>query len=264
VVVAAIRRAAADWRVRIEVANFDRTFRRYGDPLVARFGDELAPVMRKEILAEYRRLVPGIPDIGGRRNPYTPVLRSAGARPLAVHRVVLRHGGTAEDTGWMFHHLLRTGLDRVPRVLRHWIGQRRPAGRSPKQWEKMVRRSQARRYPGDWVFENLERDEGSFDFGMDVTECGALQYLHAHGADELTPYICDLDRVAAEMMGYRLTRTKTLAWGCDRCDFRISLQGETTAPWPPEFLERTCGRADTAGSNQTAAQTRAAQGTGDR
>lgn len=36
-------------------------------------------------------------------------------------------------------------------------------------------------------------------------------------------------------------RTETLAWGCDRCDFRFRTPGETTAPWPPVFAERHCG-----------------------
>jgi len=42
-------------------------------------------------------------------------------------------------------------------------------------------------------------------------------------------------------MGVGVTRTKTLAWGCDKCDVRFSKHGETAAPWPPGFNERTCG-----------------------
>jgi len=42
-----------------------------------------------------------------------------------------------------------------------------------------------------------------------------------------------------------MQRTKTLAWGCDRCDFRYSKHGVTSAGWPPEFVERTCGQAET-------------------
>ena len=85
----------------------------------------------------------------------------------------------------------------------------------------------------------------TFDFGRDTTECGTVKYLHAQEADELGPYICDLDYVYTKALGYGVQRTKTLAWGCDRCDFRYSKQGVTSAPWPPEFAERTCGEPET-------------------
>ncbi|HCU95481.1 MAG TPA: hypothetical protein DHU96_23325 [Actinobacteria bacterium] len=29
---------------------------------------------------------------------------------------------------------------------------------------------------------------------------------------------------------------------CDRCDFRWTIPGKTMATWPPEFVERSCGR----------------------
>lgn len=61
-----------------------------------------------------------------------------------------------------------------------------------------------------------------------------MKYLHAQGADELTPYLCDWDYIMAETVGVQLRRTKTLAWGCDRCDFRMTKNGTTTAPWPVE------------------------------
>lgn len=243
---AAVRGVGSRWRLHREVAKFDKVLDPADGLLADRFGEEQAPVMREEMRQEYRRLFPGMPDIGGRRNPYTRLLKGSGPQALAVHRVVVRHGGTAEDTGWLFHFGQRAALDRVPQVLRHWMGRHRPSGQSLGQWRKAARRSQARRYPDDWVFEILDGDGESYDFGMDVTECGAVKYLHAHGADELAPYICDLDYVVAEKMGYGLRRTKTLAWGCDRCDFRISQRDQTSAPWPPRFGEQSCGRVDSA------------------
>ena len=70
-----------------------------------------------------------------------------------------------------------------------------------------------------------------------------MKFLHAQGADELTPYLCDLDYVMRAAPGVRLTRTKTLARGCHRCDVRVTVPGQTTAPWPPHFAEPTCGRS---------------------
>jgi len=47
----------------------------------------------------------------------------------------------------------------------------------------------------------------------------------------------------AEVAGVGLTRTKTLAWGCDSCDVRWTIPGDTIAAWPPTFCEQRCGMA---------------------
>ena len=118
-------------------------------------------------------------------------------------------------------------------------------GPRPSRAQKVARWTQQRRYPEDWVAEFVDGVGQDFDFGMDVTECAIVKFMHAQGADEFTPWLCHLDYVMAEAAGYGLIRTKTLAWGCDRCDFRMTANGTTTATWPPDFPERTCGRPGT-------------------
>ncbi len=225
------------------VRRFDRSLQR--DPsLVDRYGNDEAEVMRAEILEELRRLIPQVPYIGGKQNPLTTQLvQSAGA--LALYRVMLKHGDTLEDTGQLLHRLFRAEIERFPRMLRPWVKRYMFSGLRRRQALKEASWSQARRYPGDWVFERVDGDGSSFDQGRDYTECGIVKFLHAQDADELCPYLCDLDWVTAEVLGYGFQRTKTLAWGCDRCDFRMSKDGTTTAPWPPRFVERTCGQAPT-------------------
>ncbi len=223
------------------VGKFDRLLKRSGGALVDRFGEQTAAVMREEMLDEYRRLIPEVPYIGGRRNIHSDALALA-SRALATYRVVVRHGGSLEDAGELLHRMVKAEMERIPKVLRHWIGRQRFGRLRRRKLEKAARRSQARRYPGDWVFERIDGDGETFDFGIDYTECGIVKYLHAQGADELCPYGCDLDYVMFEAIGIGLRRTKTLAWGCDRCDFRLSKHGVTSAPWPPEFVERTCGQ----------------------
>ncbi len=226
------------------VGKFDRFLKRSGGALGDRFGEETAAVMRGEMLDEYRRLIPEVPYIGGRRNIYSDALAMA-PRTLALYRVVVRHGGTLEDTGELLHRMVKAQMERIPKVLRYWVGRQRFGRLRKRKVERAARRSQARRYPGDFVFERIDGDGKTFDFGIDITECGIVKFLDAQGADELCPYGCELDYVTFEAMGIGLQRTKTLAWGCDRCDFRLSKQGVTSAPWPPEFVERTCGEPQT-------------------
>jgi hypothetical protein len=232
------------------VRQFAKTFRR-NDALVERYGRQEAAVMREEILEEFRRLAPDVPDIGGWRNPFSGFMKG-GPRALAIYRVVLRHGGTVEDAGELLHRRNRDRAERIPRVIRHRMQKPLLAW----QIKRSVRWSQARRYPDDMLFEMVEGDGSSFDFGYDVIECAAVKYFRAQGAEELCPYMCDLDYVLFESLGAGMKRTKTLAWGCDRCDFRISMNGDTTAPWPPRFAERTCGQPERTSSQDAGDKTR--------
>ena len=233
--------AISDRHARREVRRFDRLLKRSDAALTDRFGSADAARARREMVEEFRRLLPLVPDLGGRENPMASALAGA-PRALAVYRVVCAHGGDAQDAGELLHRSFRGELGRVPGALRRWMGGYVFSRRFRRRKGKGALRSQARRYPADWVFEMVEGDGEPFDYGYDIIECGVVKYLHAHDADDLTPYLCDLDMVQADMLGYRLDRTKTLAWGCDRCDFRYSRPGQTSAPWPPVFTERTCGR----------------------
>lgn len=229
-----------------QVRRFDKLLKRSQGLLADRYGQDTATAMRQEMVVEFRQLIPDVPYIGGRGNVLSSHLTTA-PQALAIYRVILRHGGSLEDTGELMHHMARVESERVPRVLRPWMVK---IAYHPRRVKKAARRSQQRQYPDDFVFEFVEGDGKTFDGGMDMIECAYLKYLQAHGAEELCPYGCDCDYVTAEVLGYGLRRTKTLAWGCDKCDMRLTLGGTTTAPWPPTFAERTCG------------QTRATQDTG--
>jgi hypothetical protein len=221
--------------IRWKTRGFERVLKRDTGSLDARFGPAEAAEMRREMRDEYRSLLPQVPHVGGRRNPWSSNL-TATAWALAVHRVVQRHGGQAQDTGRVAHDYARNTVARIPRALRHPLLRPRRA-----RWRRVARRSQQRRYPEDWVVDFVDGAGQPFDFGLDVTQCAIVRFLHVQGADELAPWMCAPDYVLLQGAGVGLTRTKTLAWGCDRCDFRVSLNGRTTAPWPPEFVERTCG-----------------------
>ncbi len=133
-------------------------------------------------------------------------------------------------------------MEGTPKPLRAAMKWYMFSGLRRRQLERGARRSQERRYPGDWVLEVVPSDGQDFDLGVDVTECGIVKCLHAQNADELTPYLCEWDYIMSEVLGNRLQRTKTLSWGCDRCDFRNSKHGHTTSSWPPRFVERSCGQ----------------------
>lgn len=231
-----VTRSSSEPATRWKLHRFERFLTRHTDTLTERFGAAEANIMRREMLDEYRTVIPTVPYIGGRRNRLSSSLLLA-AWALAVYRVVVRHGGSAQDAGEVLYRSTQARIERIPRPLRA-----RLLGPRPARAQREARRSQQRRYPGDWVAEYIDGTGQPFDFGMDFTECGIVKFLHAQHADELTPYLCHLDYVTWEAAGAQLTRTKTLAWGCDRCDFRTTCPGTTVATWPPEFPERRCGQ----------------------
>ena len=226
------------------VRKYGHWMQRSGGGLVDRYGEETAAVIRGEIRDESRMLISRLPYIGGRRNIYSSDLAFS-AWALATYRVMVRHGGSLEDTGELIRDVVRAEIGRIPQGVRTLLVRYRFSRPHQQKLERAAKRSQARRYPGDWVFERVEGHETAFEFGIDMTECAIVKFLHAEGADELCPYLCDVDYVSAEAMGFGLHRTKTLAWGCDRCDFRLSRDAVTPAPWPPDFVERTCGQSQT-------------------
>lgn len=123
------------------VRKFDRLLGRTADVFVGKLGEENAPVMRREMLDEFRRLIPEVPYIGGWRKMFADHLTMA-PYALAIYRVVLRHGGSLEDTGELMHLMARAESARVPRVLRPWMV--RVANRR-RRLKRAARRSQARR-----------------------------------------------------------------------------------------------------------------------
>ena len=225
------------------VRKYGHWMQRSGGALIDGYGEETAAVIRGEIRDETRHALRRLPYIGGRRNIYSSDLAFS-AWALATYRVIVRYGGSLEDTGELIRDVVRAELARIPRGVRSLMVRYRFSRLRQKKLERGAQRSQARRYPGDWVFERVDGHGKAFDFGIDMTECGIVKFLHAEGADELCAYLCDIDYVGVEAMGFGLRRTKTLAWGCDRCDFRLSRDAVTSAPWPPEFVERTCGQTE--------------------
>ena len=208
--------------------------------LVERYGEVEAATVHRETLDEYEQLIPHLPYIGGRGNLFTGnLIQSAWA--LALYRVIRHHGGSVEEAGEILHCAVEAKVNRKPAFLRRLKGKFRLSRWAVRMMQNAAWRSQKREYPDDWVFEVVEGDGGAFDVGMDVTECGIVKFLHAQGADELAPYLCNLDYLVYHATGVELRRTMTLSWGCEKCDFRMLGDGDPMEAWPPKFIEKHCG-----------------------
>ena len=96
--------------------------------------------------------------------------------------------------------------------------------------------SQAKKYPEGYVYEHVEGDGETFDYGVNFLECAVYKFFKKQDAERFVPFICIYDFVMARAAGYGFTRTQTIWNGAPFCDFRYSREGNTIRAWPPEKL----------------------------
>jgi hypothetical protein len=66
-----------------------------------------------------------------------------------------------------------------------------------------------------------------FAFVADYGRCANLDVVIGQGAAAFAPFVCLSELGLSDAFGWGLTRTQTLADGCDRCDFRFRPGGPT-------------------------------------
>jgi len=200
--------------------DFDKMSKQVKNVLVSHYGEEMADTIIQETRDEYENLIPEIPYIGGKNNPLTENLVKS-AWFLALYRVFKRHGKTAPEAGEISYQMTEASLDAHPQFLLRLLGRWKFTPFYLKKLKKRALKSQKREYPGDWVFEVVDGDKKDFDFGVDYTECGICKFFQEQKAEEFTPFLCPLDIPMGEKFDLGLVRTKTLAEGNDKCDFRF-------------------------------------------
>ena len=178
--------------------------------------------------AEYERLMPTIPYIGPLQYPLPRTLAEA-AVALAVYRALKARGFSVEQAGRVIVDAAEAGFQAQPLEALRADGEAQFTQEGLAMRAAVARQSRERPAPGGWVFDFVEGVPGEFDFGCDFTECGIVKFYRQHGAPELTPYLCSLDFVVSRLQGTGLARTKTLADGADRCDFRFKKGREVRA-----------------------------------
>jgi len=213
------------------LTQFDTHARAWRRFLAASYGDEFAEAVLRDAREQYEALIPEIPYIGGDENPMTRhLVRSTTS--LVLYKVMKARGKTAEEVGKVVYDAVVANVGQPPP---------RPFKELTAEYitkeKEQARKSQERRYSGDWVWEFVEGDGVEFDYGYDFLECGSQKLYHAYGADEFLPFYCYLDFVTHRTIGWAFARTMTLAEGHEKCDFRWKKGGETQKGWPPPFLK---------------------------
>jgi hypothetical protein len=213
--------------------GFGRRARRWRTVLSQRYGDDLADTVLRQAREELEALIPKIPYIGGDENHLTGSLIGA-SQCLAFYWAMKAQGRSAAEAGKILYDAVKAHPDNhIPKIP---PDQRLSRDRLMRRRRERAEKSQERRYAWDWVYEFVEGDGETFDYGYNYTECATEKFYSTQGAAEFLPFYCFLDFPKCELGGLGLTRTMTLSEGGERCAFRFKEGGRSAQEWPPPFL----------------------------
>jgi hypothetical protein len=204
--------------------------------LVGRYGRLAANDIMAQTVTAFEQLLPEIPYIGGKVNPMTDTLEQK-ATLLALYRVLKGRGRPVEEIGELLYRMGEAWVEQYPKFVRQLIGRFYMSGFQRRRSERQALRSQEGVYSADFVTEVVDGEGQDFEWGVNYLECGVVKYFAKEGAEELTPYMCQIDYLLFPAIGINLVRSGTIAQGCAHCDFRFKREGEPTSGWPPPFWE---------------------------
>ncbi|NKQ37692.1 MAG: L-2-amino-thiazoline-4-carboxylic acid hydrolase [Chloroflexi bacterium] len=184
------------------------------------YGDNFVETVIRETDAEFEKLIPDIPYIGGKSNSLTETMEQM-TTLLALYRVLTRHGQSVEKIGALVHKMGQAWVDQFPMLARRLIGRFYMSSWNRKRIAEQAKVSQKRRHADDFVREVVVGDGRTFDWGINYLECGVVKFFRQQGAEAIAPYMCEIDNLLFPAIGIKLVRTGTIANGQTHCDFRF-------------------------------------------
>jgi len=219
--------------------NFDKQLAILSTLLRKKFDEAKVDEMLSQMKAEYEKIIPEIPYIGGAKNAMT-ILLIGGMADLAIFRILEKEGLSLREIG-LFHYELSNERNKRRKTNLEKIGK------DPTQYpfepqyidavKPMSEQSQKRNYPDDWIMKFVEGDGKTYEWGFDFHQCGIYNVFKRLGAKKYVPFICLSDFSEANILGFGFSRTQTLGNGASICDHRYVKNLKTPRAWPPDNVE---------------------------
>lgn len=203
--------------------------------LIPEMGTDRTAKISHEALVNFEKLIPGMPDVGGRQNPIASLIPVAGWY-IAFYGPMRANGKRAEDVGKIFYELQRRDFEAIPPEKRKQMEDLYFSEKYTKNMSDFASFTQRRQYPANWVATYVKGD-GNFDYGVDYSECALEKYCRREGAPEVAPYICLADFLESKVYNTGLVRFKTLATRDGVCDFRYKRGGRQFQNWETEIAK---------------------------
>ena len=183
--------------------------------------------MRAEIDARYQALYP---DIAFARKSSNPV-----DRRLDFCAYFLATIQTIEARGAAFAEIREVCLAvteayvRPTNAWQRWL-KRLPARLMGTIWMRLVSRIMAAKagkkgHPDGFLARIVTDPAETYGlgYGIDILECGIVNFFRKHGAAHYVPILCEVDRLTSSLAGLQLVRQGTIANGAPMCDFRFKI-----------------------------------------
>jgi len=219
--------------------SFDERLTVVNETLCKKFDDKKSEELINQMKAEFEKILPDIPYIGGQKNPTTLVLVKC-MSDLAIFRTLEKIGFSFREIG-EFHYNYVIAAHKLRKEALE------KAGRDASQYpfdpvymdyqKKLTEETQMKLYPDDWVMDFVEGDGDSFEWGWDVQECGVQKAFKKLGDEKYLPFICLGDHYEAEGLGFGFSRTQAIGFGAPICTHRFVKNYITPRAWPPDDLE---------------------------
>ncbi len=163
--------------------------------LKERYGNRLANEILKDVLEEYEKLIPEIPSIKRFKGRMFNSFFVISAQALALYKAMHSYGKSASEAWEICHIALRRRMSKMsgfqmlrPRFLR-WLLFSVIARRAFVRREKR----QERALLGGFELEYLGGEGRDFDLGVNYHQCGILDFMKKHDAEEFAPFCCMSD-----------------------------------------------------------------------
>ncbi|MFX0083591.1 MAG: L-2-amino-thiazoline-4-carboxylic acid hydrolase [Candidatus Hodarchaeota archaeon] len=221
------------------ITQFDKILHISKEILLKRFSEPELEGIFNNMRKEYENLIPEMPYIGGRKNPFTSILVDCVAM-VPFYRVLEQKGMTYREIG-EFNYQFWEKIHKIR------VRKLEESGQKPTDQffndpylnysKNLAKTSQLRKYPDDWVMEFVEGDGKTFDYGFNFTECSVYKVFKKLAAEKYVPFICLADFAQGNVYGFGFARTQTIGNGDPICDHRFLKNGTTPRAWPPDNVQ---------------------------
>jgi len=208
------------------------------DILKRKFDDAKINEMHDQMKIEYEKLIPKIPYIGGNKN-YRNAIIVGCISSLSIFRILEKEGFTLRDIGGFYYE-----LSDINNIIRK--NGMEKTGKDPALYpfeldyiaftKKRFETSKQTNYPDDWVGDFVEGDGKTFEWGLNIYECGIQKVLKRLEGEKYVHIFCLADYSEANILGFGFSRTQTLGFGASMCDHRYVKNYKTPKGWPPDEL----------------------------
>lgn len=200
--------------------------RHFDDELRRRYPDAF-PKMRAGIDTRYRALSP---DIAFARKSSNPVDRRLDfcAYFLATIQILEARGAHFDE----IREVCLAVTESYVRPANAWQGwlKRLPGKLIGTFWMRlpvriMAAKTSKKGHPDGFLVRIVTHpaETHGLGYGMDILECGIVNFFRKHGAAHYVPILCEVDRLTSSLAGLELLREGTIANGAPKCDFRFKI-----------------------------------------